>query len=64
MIARRRQCGGSLKFPVLFDGLDGPLEFLAQGFGEELLDGNIELLAEDDGKSGVDIVLSNQQVSR
>lgn len=39
---------GRLEFPVFLDGLDGPLELLAQGLGEEFLNGDIELLAEDD----------------
>jgi hypothetical protein len=39
---------GRLEFPVFLDGLDGPLELLAQSLGEEFLNGDIELLAEDD----------------
>lgn len=45
------------KFPGLVNGFDGPFELLAEGLGEELLDGDVELLTEDDGKTGVDIVL-------
>ena len=46
-----------LELPVLLDGFDGPFELLAQGLGEELLNGYVELLAEDDGETGVDIIL-------
>lgn len=49
--------GWCLELPVLFDRLDGPLELFAQGLGEELLNGDVELLAEDDGKTGINIVL-------
>jgi len=47
------------EFPVIriLDGLDGPVEFLAKGFGEKLLDWNIKLLGEDNSKTRVDIVL-------
>lgn len=46
-----------LELPVLFDGLDGPLELFAQGLGEEPLNGHIELLAEDDREPRINIVL-------
>jgi hypothetical protein len=49
--------GRSLELPVLVYRLDGPIELLAQRLGEELLDGNIKLLGEDDGETGVDVVL-------
>jgi hypothetical protein len=38
----------TLEIPVLVDGLDGPVELLAQSFGEEALDRNVEFLGEDD----------------
>jgi hypothetical protein len=47
----------NLEFPILFDGLDGPLELLAQGLGEELLDWDAKLLTEDDSKARIDVVL-------
>ena len=46
-----------LELPVLVDGLDGPVEFLAQCLGEEFLDRDVELLGEDHGETRVDVVL-------
>jgi hypothetical protein len=46
-----------LELPVLVDGLDGPVELLAQCLGEELLDRDVELLGEDHGETRVDVVL-------
>jgi hypothetical protein len=46
-----------LELPVLVDGLDRPVELLAQCFGEEALDRHIELLREDYGKTRINIVL-------
>lgn len=50
--------GSELELPVLLNGLDGPLEFLTQRFGEELLDGNIVLFAEDNSEARINIVLT------
>jgi hypothetical protein len=48
-----------LKLPgvVVSNGLNGPLEFLTQCLGEELLNGHLELGAEDDRETGIDVVL-------
>ena len=46
-----------LELPVFVHGLDGPVEFLAQSLGEESLDGNVELLGEDDCQAWIDVVL-------
>jgi hypothetical protein len=46
-----------LKVPVFIDRFDRPVEFLAQRLREEALDGNVELLREDNGKTRVDVVL-------
>jgi len=51
----------TLKLPVLVDGLDRPIELLAQRLGEEPLNRDIELLGEDDGEARIDVVL--KQVS-
>lgn len=48
---------GKLEFPILVDGFDGPVEFLAEGLWEEFLDGDVEFLWEDDSETWVDIVL-------
>lgn len=57
---------GSLEFPVMvvFHGLDGPVEFLAQSLREELLNRNVKLLCEDYGETGINIVLENTLVSK
>lgn len=47
----------SLKLPVLVDRLDGPVELLAQSFGKELLNGDVELLRKDDRKTRIDVIL-------
>lgn len=47
----------SLELPVLVDGLDGPIELLAQRLREEPLNGDVELLGEDDGETRIDVVL-------
>ena len=52
---KRRE--GNLELPVLIHGFDGPFELLAQGLGEEALDGDVELLGEDDGEAGIDVIL-------
>lgn len=47
-----------LELPLgVVDGLDGPVELLAQRLGEELLDRDAELAGEDDGETRVDVVL-------
>jgi hypothetical protein len=46
-----------LEVPIFINRLDGPLKLFTQSLREEPLDGDIELLAEDNGKTGVDIVL-------
>lgn len=48
---------GRLKFPVLLNRLDGPLELLTQRLGEELFDGDVILLAEDDSEARINVVL-------
>jgi len=48
---------GRLEFPVLVDTLDSPVEFLTQSLGEEALDGDVELLHEDNSQTRVDVVL-------
>jgi hypothetical protein len=47
----------SLELPVLVYRLDGPIELLAECLGEELLDGNVEFFGENDGETGIDVVL-------
>jgi hypothetical protein len=51
-----------LKLPcvVIADGLDGPIELVAERLGEELLDGDLELVREDDREARVDVVLQQQ----
>ena len=46
-----------LELPVLVDTLDRPVELLAKCLGEEALDGDIELLHENDRETWVDVVL-------
>ena len=41
--------------------LNGPLELLTQSLGEESLDWHVELLAEDDCKTWIDVVLQKGQ---
>jgi hypothetical protein len=48
----------TLELPVLVNGLDGPIELLAECLGEELLDRNVEFLREHDGETGIDVVLN------
>lgn len=50
-------CFCLLELPVLVDRLDRPVELLAQRLGEELLNGDVELLGEDHSKTRVDVVL-------
>ena len=45
----------SLKLPILWSAF-GPPELLSQRLGKELLDGAVELLAEDDCKTRIDVV--------
>lgn len=47
-----------LKLPTLIHRLDSPFELVAESLRKELLDRNAELLREDDGKAGIDIVLT------
>jgi hypothetical protein len=47
-----------LEVPILVNGLDGPVELLAERLGEETLDGHFELLAEDDREAGINVILS------
>ncbi len=54
MTAHSQSC---LKVPVGVHGLDRPVKFLPQCLGEELLNGNIELLGEDHRKARVNVVL-------
>ena len=49
--------GGKLEFPVLINRLDGPFELLTQRLREELFDGDIVFLAEDDGETRINVVL-------
>lgn len=42
---------------VLADGLDGPVELVAERLGEELLDRDIKLVREDDRETRIDVVL-------
>ena len=52
-----RQRKGS-KAPVFLNTLESPFEFFTKSLREESLDGTVELLAEDDGKTWVDIILN------
>ena len=56
---RQRACS---EFPrvIIADRLDGPVELVAERLGEELLDRDLELVGEDDGKAGIDVVLRNK----
>jgi hypothetical protein len=47
----------NLELPILFHGLDSPVEFLAESLGEELFDGHIEFLREDYSEAWVDVIL-------
>jgi hypothetical protein len=47
----------TLELPVFVNRLDGPIELLAQRLGEELLNGDVELLGEDNGETRIDVVL-------
>ena len=58
-LARCPKTCAHLEIPVFIHGLDGPIELLAQSLREEALDGDIELLGEDDGKTRVDVVLKH-----
>lgn len=51
--------GSLLELPILFNRLDGPLELLTEGLGEELLDGHVKLLAENNRETGINVVLEN-----
>lgn len=62
----RKQPEGGLAFlelPVLVNGLDGPIKLFAQRLGEEALNGDIEFLGEDDGETGVDVVLEKKPLA-
>ena len=50
-------CRQHSEFPVFVDRLDRPFEFLPESLAEELLDGHVELLAEDNCESGIDVIL-------
>lgn len=56
---RQRACS-ELPCVVIADRLDGPVELVAERLGEELLDRDLELVGEDDGKAGIDVVLRNK----
>ena len=49
-----------LEFPILIHRLDGPIEFLSEGLGEEAFDGDVELLAEDDSETRINVVLGTR----
>ena len=55
--AAPRAASHCLKGPILIHRLDSPLEFLSKSLRKELLDGHIELLAEDNRQTGIDVVL-------
>ena len=56
---------GRLEFPVrlVLYGLDGPVELLAKGLGEELLERDLELVGEDNSQARVDIILQGVSMS-
>jgi hypothetical protein len=67
---RRRGClllfllrGQGLELPVLVHGFDGPVELLAECLGEEFLNGDVKFLGEDDGETGIDVVLDQVSMS-
>jgi hypothetical protein len=47
----------SSELPILLNGFDGPFELLTKSLGEELLNGHIKLLAENNSETRVDVVL-------
>lgn len=51
-----------LELPIRFDRFDGPFELLAQRLGEKFFDGDVELLGEDGGETGVNVVLGFQKI--
>lgn len=53
------QLSRNSELPVfdVFNGLDSPVEFLAQRLRKELLDWNVELLGEHDSKTRINVVL-------
>lgn len=53
-----RQQEKSLKLPVLVDRLDSPLELGFQSLGEDFVDGDVKLPAEDNRETRINIVLS------
>lgn len=48
-----------LEFPILVNGLDGPVELLPERFREESFDRNVELLRENNSETGIDVILLN-----
>lgn len=52
-----------LEFPVFIDRLDGPVKLLSERFREELFDRDIELLRENDGETGIDVILSKVRMA-
>ena len=54
---------GVLEFPVFVDGSDSPFELLAERLREESLDRDVELLAEDNRQTRVNVVLQNMSVT-
>jgi hypothetical protein len=45
------------ELPILTYRFDGPIELLTKGLGEEFLNWDIELLAEDSCKSRINVIL-------
>jgi len=43
--------------PILLSRVNSPLEFLSKCLGEKLFYRDVELLGEDDGQTGVNVVL-------
>jgi hypothetical protein len=56
--ARKQKTALKLPGGVVPNGLDGPLELVSKCLGEELLDGDLKLVREDNRQTRVDIVLS------
>jgi hypothetical protein len=55
--------GQGLELPVLVHGFDGPVKLLAKCLGEEFLNGDVKFLGEDDGETGINVVLDQVSMS-
>jgi len=55
--ARWYRLNSDLEFPILIGRFDSPFELFSQCLGEELFNGHVELLGEDNRQTRINVIL-------